>query len=58
VLGRVVHAHVDPSVWKDGRVNPRLLDPICRLAGSVYAALGELVTLSRPAWSDLSATRQ
>jgi flavin reductase (DIM6/NTAB) family NADH-FMN oxidoreductase RutF len=58
VLGRVVHAHVDPSVWKEGRVNPRLLDPVCRLAGSAYAALGELVSLSRPAWSDLKATRR
>ena len=32
VLGRIVHAHVDPSVWKDGRVDPRLLDPVCRLS--------------------------
>src|SRR4051812_7735203 len=31
VLGRVVHVHVDSSVWKDGRVDPRLLDPVCRL---------------------------
>jgi flavin reductase (DIM6/NTAB) family NADH-FMN oxidoreductase RutF len=57
VLGRVVHAHVDPSVWKDGRVNPRLLDPVCRLAGSAYAALGEFVSLTKPAWNDLKATR-
>jgi flavin reductase (DIM6/NTAB) family NADH-FMN oxidoreductase RutF len=55
VLGRVVHVHVDPSVWKEGRVNPRLLDPVCRLGGSAYAALGELVSLARPAWSDLKA---
>jgi flavin reductase (DIM6/NTAB) family NADH-FMN oxidoreductase RutF len=58
VLGRVVHAHVDPSVWKDGRVNPRLLDPICRLGGSAYAALGEFVSLARPAWGDLKAARR
>jgi flavin reductase (DIM6/NTAB) family NADH-FMN oxidoreductase RutF len=57
VLGRVVHAHVDPSVWKEGRVNPRLLDPICRLGGSAYAALGEFVGLAQPAWSDVKATR-
>lgn len=54
-LGRIVHAHVDPSVWKAGRVDPRLLDPVCRLSGSAYAALGELVSLARPAWSDLKA---
>ena len=46
VLGRIVHAHVDPSVWKNGRVDPRLLDPVCRLSGSGYAALGDWSTSS------------
>ena len=40
VLGRIVHAHVDPSVWRNGRVDPKLLDPVCRLSGSGYASLG------------------
>jgi flavin reductase (DIM6/NTAB) family NADH-FMN oxidoreductase RutF len=53
VLGRVIHAHVDPSVWKDGRVDPRLLDPVCRLSGSAYASLGEIVNVARPIWSDV-----
>ena len=57
VLGRVVHAHVDPSVWKDGRVDPRLLDPVCRLSGSGYAALGELFNVQRPSWSAVEGTR-
>jgi flavin reductase (DIM6/NTAB) family NADH-FMN oxidoreductase RutF len=57
VLGRVVHAHVDPSVWKDGRVDPRLLDPVCRLSGSGYARLGELFNVQRPSWSDVEGTR-
>ena len=56
VLGRIVHAHVEPSVWKDGRVDPRLLDPICRLSGSGYAALGELVNVQRPKWKDVAGT--
>jgi len=55
-LGRVVHAHVDPGVWREGRVDPRLLDPVCRLSGSGYAALGELVNVPRPVWSDVHAT--
>jgi len=53
VIGRVVHVHVDPSVWKDGRVDPRLLDPICRLSGSLYANLGEIISVPRPAWADV-----
>ena len=57
VLGRIVHAHVDQSVWKDGRVDPRLLDPVCRLSGSGYASLGELISVKRPAWKNLKDTR-
>lgn len=56
VLGRIVHAHVDPSVWKNGRVDPRLLDPVCRLAGSGYASLGELYNVDRPEWKKVQGT--
>lgn len=56
VIGRIVHAHVDPSVWKDGRVDPRLLDPVCRLSGSGYASLGELYNVERPEWAKVQGT--
>jgi flavin reductase (DIM6/NTAB) family NADH-FMN oxidoreductase RutF len=52
-LGRIVHAHVDASVWRDGRVDPKLLDPVCRLSGSGYASLGELFSVNRPVWRDV-----
>lgn len=57
VLGRIVHTHVSPSVWKDGRIDPRLLDPVCRLSGSGYAQLGELVNIARPFWKDVKGTQ-
>jgi len=57
VLGRIVHAHVDRSVWNNGRVDPRLLDPVCRLSGSGYAALGGLVNVQRPQWKSIEGTR-
>jgi flavin reductase (DIM6/NTAB) family NADH-FMN oxidoreductase RutF len=56
VLGRIVHAHVDPSVWRDGRIDPRLLDPVCRLSGSGYATLGELFNVPRPVWKSVAGT--
>lgn len=56
VLGRIVHAHVDPSVWKNGRVDPQLLDPVCRLAGSGYASLGTFVNVPRPQWKNIEGT--
>ena len=57
VLGRIVHAHVDPSVWNNGRVDPRLLDPVCRLSGSGYAALGAFVNVQRPQWTNIEGTQ-
>jgi flavin reductase (DIM6/NTAB) family NADH-FMN oxidoreductase RutF len=56
VLGRIVHAHVDPTVWRDGRVDPKLLDPVCRLAGSGYASLGEVYNVDRPQWKNVQGT--
>ena len=56
VLGRIVHAHVDQSVWKDGRVDPKLLDPVCRLSGSAYATLGEVINVARPEWKNIAGT--
>ncbi|MBW3658946.1 MAG: flavin reductase, partial [Actinobacteria bacterium] len=50
VVGEVTHISVDPSVWRDGRVDPELLDPVCRLAGTRYARLGEVFQLPRPSW--------
>ncbi len=56
VLGRIIHAHVDPSVWRDGRVDPRLLDPVCRLSGSGYASLGEILSVPRTSWKTVQNT--
>lgn len=56
VIGRIVHAHVDASVWKDGRVDATLLDPVCRLSGSGYASLGELYSVERPQWKNVQGT--
>lgn len=54
VVGEVAHVHVDPHVWSGGRIDPALLDPVCRLAGTRYAKLGEVFTLPRPVWADVA----
>ena len=56
VIGEVVHIHVEPSVWKNGRIDPALLNPVCRLAGSGYAQLGNIFDIPRPAWRDVQHT--
>ena len=58
VFGQVVFVHVDPSVWRNGRVDPELLDPVCRLAGSGYASLGKHFRLVIPKWEDLATTEK
>ena len=55
-VGRVQHVHVHPEVWRDGRVDPRALDPVCRLAGNYYASLGEIFRVARPYWRDVEGS--
>jgi hypothetical protein len=49
VFARVVHVHVDDALFTPPhRVDARALDPVARLAGLGYAAVGELFDLARP----------
>jgi flavin reductase (DIM6/NTAB) family NADH-FMN oxidoreductase RutF len=51
VFGRVLLAHLrDDLMGEDGRIDLRALNPIARLAGTVYGTLGELMDVARPAW--------
>jgi flavin reductase (DIM6/NTAB) family NADH-FMN oxidoreductase RutF len=50
VIGTVRHYFVSDSVWRHGRVDPRLLDPLARLGGR-YAELGAIFANSRPLWT-------
>lgn len=57
VVGEVVHIHIAPEVWRDGRIDPELLRPVCRLAGTSYAELGEVFKLPRPSWEQVKGQR-
>jgi flavin reductase (DIM6/NTAB) family NADH-FMN oxidoreductase RutF len=49
VFARVVHVHVDDALFTPPhRVDARALDPVARLAGLGYAAVGDLFDLARP----------
>ncbi|MEH1014691.1 flavin reductase family protein [Micromonospora sp. CPCC 206060] len=43
IVGEVVHVHVEPEVWRDGRVDSTLLDPVLRLS-RCYGRLSTEVT--------------
>ena len=53
VLGRVLRVHIAEAIWRDGRIDPRLLNPVLRLAGSQFAELGAVFELRRPTYQDV-----
>jgi flavin reductase (DIM6/NTAB) family NADH-FMN oxidoreductase RutF len=60
VFGDVVHLYVDDAVWRDGRVDPALLEPLGRLGGSGYTRVGRdtLLKMPRPTWDDVRGTHE
>jgi flavin reductase (DIM6/NTAB) family NADH-FMN oxidoreductase RutF len=53
VAGEVIRMHVAERLFTDDRIDPTKLKPICRLSGSNYATLGEVITIKRPNRQDL-----
>ena len=48
LICEVVAFHVRDGLLQDGRIDPELLRPICRLGGTGFARLGEVLQLARP----------
>lgn len=48
IVGKVVYYHIEESLYEDGRVDPKGLGAISRLAGNDYAKIGEQFTIERP----------
>lgn len=54
VFGRVELAHVDEALFVDGRIDPTIMKPVGRLAGSYYTDASEgLFRLERPTWDEI-----
>ncbi|MBT2570043.1 flavin reductase family protein [Planococcus sp. ISL-110] len=47
-IGKIVQFHVDEAIYENGRIDPRGLGAVSRLAGTNYAAIGEIFSLERP----------
>ncbi len=47
-IGEVVQYHIDETIYNEGRIDPRKLKAISRLAGSNYAKIGDIFALERP----------
>lgn len=48
IIGRVVQYHIESGIYENGKINPRSLGAISRLAGHDYAKIGEIFTRKRP----------
>jgi len=48
IIGRIVHLHIDPAVYQEGKIDPRALGAVSRLAGINYAKIGDIFSIERP----------
>ena len=52
ILGKINHIWLDDGILTQDKgrltVDPKALNPVARLGGSLYAALGQILTLRRP----------
>lgn len=57
IVGEVLAFHLRDGLYRDGKVDTRELDPVCRIGGPNYASLGEIVTLRAVAQTAKSILR-
>lgn len=48
IIGKIVRFHVSDELYEKGRIDPRGLAAVSRLAGSNYAKVGEIFSIERP----------
>lgn len=48
IIGKVVRFHVDENIFCDGKIDPRELGAVSRLAGNDYANIGRIFSKKRP----------
>lgn len=47
-IGKVVRFHIDDTIYEDGRIDPRGLAAVSRLADTNYAHIGDIFSMDRP----------
>jgi len=48
IIGKVVHYHIEKSIYENGRIDHVGLGAVSRLAGNDYAKIGDVFTIARP----------
>ncbi|XJZ28656.1 flavin reductase family protein [Bacillota bacterium Lsc_1132] len=48
IIGKVVQFHIENDIYENGRISPKGLAAVGRLAGNDYAKIGEIFEIERP----------
>ena len=48
IIGKAVHFHIDDDIYENGRIDPRGLGAVSRLAGHNYTKIGDIFEIIRP----------
>jgi flavin reductase (DIM6/NTAB) family NADH-FMN oxidoreductase RutF len=48
IIGKVVQYHIESDIYENGRIDPKGLAAVSRLAGTNYAKIGEMFSIDRP----------
>ncbi|MBS4196672.1 flavin reductase family protein [Lederbergia citri] len=48
IIGKVIQFHIEDAIYENGRIDPRGLAAVSRLAGANYAKIGEIFEIERP----------
>ena len=48
IIGKIVQFHIDPEIFHEGKIDPRGLGAVSRLAGTHYAKIGDIFSIERP----------
>ncbi|MEH7097276.1 flavin reductase family protein [Neobacillus vireti] len=48
IIGKIVQFHIESDIYKNGKIDPRGLAAVSRLAGNYYAKIGEIFEIERP----------
>jgi flavin reductase (DIM6/NTAB) family NADH-FMN oxidoreductase RutF len=48
IIGKVVQFHIENDLYENGRIDPKGLAAVSRLAGNYYAKIGEIFEIERP----------
>lgn len=48
IIGKIVQFHIESDIYENGRIDPKGLAAVSRLAGNYYAKIGEIFEIERP----------